>query len=64
MKVNGKGIVLEETQRLYDFLVDQQLDMNTLAVECNGEIVPKSEYKNMILKDEDTLEIVRFVGGG
>lgn len=64
VKVNGKGIVLKKAQTLYDLLVEQQLDIHTIAVECNGEIVPKSEYKNRILKNEDTLEIVRFVNGG
>ena len=35
-----------------------------IAVEKNGEIVPKGEYSNVILSDSDTLEVVAFVGGG
>ena len=64
MKVNGREIVLKKAQTLYDFLVEQQLNVHTIAVEHNGEIIPKSEYQNKILKNEDTLEIIRFVGGG
>ncbi|MCM1530561.1 MAG: sulfur carrier protein ThiS [Alistipes sp.] len=35
-----------------------------VAVELNESIVPKSEYEKTILKDSDSVEVVRFVGGG
>jgi sulfur carrier protein len=35
-----------------------------IAVECNGEIVPKSQYAQSVLKDGDKLEVVGAVGGG
>ncbi len=35
-----------------------------LAVAINGEIVPKSEYENKIVKEGDKVEIVQLVGGG
>ncbi|MEP6656103.1 MAG: sulfur carrier protein ThiS, partial [Betaproteobacteria bacterium] len=35
-----------------------------IAVERNGEIVPRSRYGEMTLEDGDTLEIVVAVGGG
>ncbi len=64
MKVNGKVIPLEENQSLLDFLLDRNYDLRLIAVELNGKIVPKSSYKDVILKNEDKLEIVSFVGGG
>ncbi len=64
MKVNGTLITLDKSQTLFDFLQSQSIDFNTIAVERNGEIIPRSTYQNVILSDEDTLEIVRFVGGG
>ncbi len=64
MKVNGMVETLEKNQTLYDYLTLRNFDLTKIAVECNGNIVPKAEYKNVILKEEDTLEIVRFVGGG
>ena len=36
----------------------------TLAVERNGEIVPKAAYGETILQDGDVIEVVNFVGGG
>ncbi|CAM4148488.1 sulfur carrier protein ThiS [Bordetella tumulicola] len=35
-----------------------------VAVERNGEIVPKSQHDSTILKDGDQIEIVAAVGGG
>lgn len=64
MRVNGTVIPLEEEQSLYDFLSAKQFDLARIAVECNGEIVPKTSYKDIHLTDDDTLEIVQFVGGG
>jgi thiamine biosynthesis protein ThiS len=64
MKVNGKVQVIHESQSLLDFLLKKNYDISFIAVERNGEIVPKSTYEQVMLKDEDTLEIVNFVGGG
>ena len=64
MKLNGKAVTLEQEQPLSEFLAAQQFDYRAIAVERNGEIVPKAEYGNIRLSDADTLEIVRFVGGG
>ena len=35
-----------------------------IAVERNGEIVPRRTYGETVLQDGDVLEIVSFVGGG
>ena len=35
-----------------------------VAVEYNGEILPKPKYSETLLKDEDCVEVVSFVGGG
>jgi thiamine biosynthesis protein ThiS len=64
MRVNGKEMSLDSNQNLLQFLVDNQFDVATLAVARNGEIVPKPTYDAVILCNEDTLEVVRFVGGG
>lgn len=64
MQVNGKTVPLQQEQTLAEFLMRQQFDCKTIAVERNGAIVPKAEYDHIWLSDEDTLEIVRFVGGG
>lgn len=35
-----------------------------VAVERNGDIVPRARYADTVLQDGDRVEIVRFVGGG
>ncbi|MCT2536508.1 sulfur carrier protein ThiS [Aquibacillus koreensis] len=64
MRVNGTTVTLKNGQTLYAFLTSQNYDVTTIAVEYNGEIVSRDTYANVQLSDTDTLEIVRFVGGG
>ena len=35
-----------------------------IAIEHNGIIVPKTNYKKRYLKTNDQVEIVHFIGGG
>lgn len=35
-----------------------------IAVECNGDIVPRSQHTQQTLADGDRLEIVHAIGGG
>ncbi len=35
-----------------------------IAIERNGEIVPRSRFADTVLEDGDTVEIVVAVGGG
>ncbi len=64
MKVNGKIKKLEEGMPLEAFLLREQYVPAQIAVERNGEIVPKEQFGQVMLRDEDVLEIVHFVGGG
>ena len=63
VKINGeKTDVAGKTVK--EYLLMTNYDPKRIAVECNGEIVPKAQYEKTVLKDGDTLEIVSFVGGG
>ena len=63
VKINGEEIAVKG-MRLTDYLLQEGYQLSRIAVECNGEIVPKAEYDVKVLQDDDTLEIVSFVGGG
>ena len=39
-------------------------DIKTIAVELNEEIASKCDYSKTILKEDDVVEVVSFVGGG
>ncbi len=64
MKVNGEEIALEESASLLRFLAMRGFDEKRVAVERNGEIVPRASFDAVMLKRDDVLEILHFVGGG
>lgn len=64
IKVNGKEIELEKAASVEVYLESAGYQMKRIAVELNGEILPKNEYADRILKDGDRMEVVTFVGGG
>lgn len=64
MKLNGTQIHLSKPIPLNIFLAQHGYLSERIAVEHNGQIVPKASYNNTTIADEDTLEIVSFVGGG
>ena len=63
VKVNGKELDIAG-ESISEFLKSTDYDLRVIAVERNEEIVLKSMYDKTILKDEDVVEIVNFVGGG
>ena len=46
------------------YLETTAYDPKRIAVEINGDIVPKAAYAATVLKDGDVVEVVSFVGGG
>ena len=64
MRVNGEEIVLGKELSLQDFLTREGYAAGRIAVELNGQVIPKSQYDSVRLCETDRLEIVNFVGGG
>lgn len=62
--VNGTAHRLERPLELAALLSRLELAGRKIAVERNGEIVPKSAHASTLLADGDRLEIVVAVGGG
>ena len=63
VKINGELLELAGKSVL-EYLKTTSYDMNRIAVERNGDIVPKAQYGETILADGDNVEVVSFVGGG
>jgi sulfur carrier protein len=55
---------LELDSRLYHLVELLQLKADRVAVERNGDIVPRATWSEVRLEDGDKLEVVQFVGGG
>jgi len=64
LKLNGKTVESRENVSLYEFLVSMQFELERLVVELNFEIAPKENWKDIILKENDIIEVLSFVGGG
>lgn len=62
--INGESRSLESDASLGQLLEMLGLVGKRIAVEVNREIVPRSEYDNFRLNDNDTVEIVNAIGGG
>ena len=62
--VNGSTRVLEGSLDVGALLAALQLAGKKVAVERNGEIVPRSAHGSTLVLDGDRLEIVVAVGGG
>lgn len=64
LTVNGEPHSFEAAPSLTQLLSHLNLTGKRLAVERNGEIVPRSLHDATFLADGDKLEIVVAVGGG
>ncbi len=64
LQVNGDVLELPEPCNLDNLIQHLGLSGRRLAVEMNGEIIPRSEYAARQLSDGDQLEIVQAIGGG
>ncbi len=64
LTVNGDPRQFEAPLTCLQLLEQLQLVGKRVALERNGEIVPRSRHTEEILADGDKLEIVVAVGGG
>lgn len=64
VNVNGTQRYLPEEMFLTDYLETLKIDVTYVAVAFNGSVLNKDQYSHTLLRDDDSLEIVRPVGGG
>ena len=63
VKINGDELDVAG-KTVAEYLSTTSYSLGRVAVERNGEIVPKAEYGRTVLADGDVVEVVSFVGGG
>lgn len=64
ISVNSEPQVWRNNASLQDLLTELGFSNKRVAVERNGEIVPRSQHAQIILQANDKLEIVQAIGGG
>ena len=63
VKINGKNLDIAG-KSVSDYLNLAGYDLMRVAVELNGDIVPKWRYAETVFNEDDSVEVVSFVGGG
>ena len=64
IKVNCKFKNITENYKISDLVKDLKIPLKKVAIEHNQEIVDKKKISKIILKKDDKIEIVHFIGGG
>ena len=62
--VNGESREVRGNPSLAELITELDLPAARIAVEVNREVVRRGEWANTMLRDDDKIEIVHFVGGG
>ena len=62
--LNGEPRTLDPDTTVIALLQAEGLAGRRVAVEVNGEIVPRSRHDARLLADGDRVEIVHALGGG
>ena len=62
--LNGRKADLAAGITVAGLLKQKNLSPDTVIVELNGEILRKESWPETALRENDRLEILRFVGGG
>ena len=64
IQLNGKKITIRPNVSIYELLKRFKINNKKVAIEYNGIIISKSNYKKKYLKNNDKIEVVHFIGGG
>ena len=62
--INGSQKTFEHPISIADLLASLSLTGKRIAIECNGEIIPRSTFSQRLLAEGDKVEVVVAVGGG
>ena len=64
IKVNGQVRSINDNTNLLNLVKSLRIPLNKVAIELNLEIIDKKKLNKKILKKDDKIEIVHFIGIG
>ena len=64
VRLNGKERELEAGHTVTSLLESLELHPGMVVVELNRDILERERYREAVVSDGDTIELVHFVGGG
>lgn len=64
VRINGQLKTFEEPLTLDELLQALEVSSPAIAIAINSEIVPRSEFQRVKVRNRDQIEIIHAVGGG
>ena len=64
ISVNGKATDTENGATVEKLLLSLGIKPEGIAVELNKEIAPRTIHALTVIKENDSIEIIRMTGGG
>ena len=64
IQLNGKKIQIYDNETLNKLVKRLNLPLNKVALELNKKIIDKKKLNLIKLNNNDTIEVVHFIGGG
>lgn len=64
MIINGKQFKFKENSNISEILDYLKINKDSVVVEVNLNIIPRKDYDSFLLKENDSIEVLSFVGGG
>ncbi len=64
IQLNGKKLLLKQNISILQLLKKYKINGKKVAIEVNGKILPRDNFRKRMLKNKDKIEIVQFIGGG
>lgn len=64
IQVNGQPREAEDSLNLRDLIASLDLKPEQIAIELNQTVIRRMHWQSTILREDDRVEIVHFVGGG
>jgi len=63
-QLNGKPVPTAVNQTVSALLEGQGIDPSQVVVEINRKIINRDVFETTVINPDDTVEVLRFVGGG
>jgi sulfur carrier protein len=62
--INGSHYEYKEPLSVFGLLIYLGFNTRLILIDYNGRILPKKEWKQVLIKNNDQIEIITFAGGG
>ena len=64
IRINGKIKLIEKNMKLSNLIIKLKIPIKKVVIELNKEIIDKKKINKILLKKDDKIKIVHFIGGG